>query len=208
MASSPRSPSAESLKDIFAVCAGHLGERNPDRPTLWSILSSLSGSIPSCPSAPADPPAAAPILRGDETILVVEDQKEVRDFAVAALDRYGYHAIEASSAGEVLLICEREGGRIHLVLTDVVMPHASGRDLVVRLANTQPGLKVLFMSGYTDKVIVHRGVLDQGAHFIQKPFSPKELAKKVRAILGPTNAIDPYTCRSRQLLTRPSPGEV
>jgi hypothetical protein len=131
------------------------------------------------------PPAAVPALEGQETVLVVEDQVEVRDYAVAALKAYGYRVIPAANAGEALLVCERERGRIHLVLTDVVMPNVSGRELANRLGERWPGIKTLFMSGYTDNVVMHHGVLEEGADFIQKPFSPEELAGKVRAVLGP-----------------------
>ena len=115
-------------------------------------------------------------------MLVVEDQAEVRKYAVAVLKAYGYRVIPVENAGEALLLCERE--RIDLVLTDVVMPHVSGRELAARLEVLQPGIKVLFMSGYTDKAIEHHGVLEESAKFIQKPFSPEELAQKVRAALG------------------------
>ena len=128
-------------------------------------------------------PAAVPALEGKETVLVVEDQAEVRKYTVAALKEYGYRVIPAENAGEALLLCQRE--RVDLVLTDVVMPNVSGRQLADRLETLQPGIKVLFMSGYTDNVIVHHGVLEGGAKFIQKPFSPEELAGKVRAVLSP-----------------------
>ena len=114
-------------------------------------------------------------------MLVVEDQAEVRKYAVAALKAKGYRAIPAENAGEALLLFERE--RIDLVLTDVVMPNVSGRELADRLEKLQPGIKVLFMSGYTDDAIANRGILDEGARFIQKPFSPEELAGKVREVL-------------------------
>jgi len=135
-------------------------------------------------AAVSQPEAALP-LGGKETVLVVEDQAEVREYAVTVLKAYGYRVIQAQSAGEALLIFEREPERIDLVLTDVVMPNISGRELANRLEKLQPGIKVLFMSGYTDNVIVHYGVLDEGAQFIQKPFSPEQLAVKVREVLGP-----------------------
>jgi PAS domain S-box-containing protein len=129
--------------------------------------------------------AVVSALRGWETILVVEDQVEVRDFAAAALKGFGYRVLQAPNAAEALRICERENQPIHLVLTDVVMPHMSGRELAGRLVELRPEVKVLFMSGYTDNVIVHHGVLDEGANFIQKPFSPDVLARKVREALEP-----------------------
>ena len=103
--------------------------------------------------------SAVPVMGGKETVLVVEDQAEVRKFAVAVLRSYGYRTIPADSAGEALL-CSVSGSRIDLVLTDVVMPHVNGRELADRLLALQPGLKVLFMSGYADNVIEHHGVLE------------------------------------------------
>jgi len=131
-------------------------------------------------------PVALPVPRGRETILVVEDQEEVRRFAAAALKAYGYRVIEAPDAGAAVLICEQESACIHLVLTDVVMPHMNGRELVGRLAKVRPGIKALFMSGYTDNAILHHGVLNGGTDFIEKPFAPEELAGKIRAVLGPS----------------------
>jgi PAS domain S-box-containing protein len=135
--------------------------------------------------ADAGKPETVAALGGRETVLVVEDQAEVRAYAVAVLKAYGYRVVEAGNAGEALLLCERDGPRIDLVLTDVVMPNMSGRELAQRLGKLQLGIKVLFMSGYTDEVIVNNGVLEEGAEFIQKPFSPEQLAGKIRAVLGP-----------------------
>ncbi len=104
-------------------------------------------------------------------------------YAAAALQAYGYRVIQAENAGEALLICERGHERVDLVLTDVVMPNMSGRELADRLAKHWPGIKVLFMSGYTDDTIMQHGVLEEGAMFIQKPFSPDQLAMKVREVL-------------------------
>jgi PAS domain S-box-containing protein len=134
-------------------------------------------------------PETVPDLGGKETVLVVEDHAEVREYAVAVLKAYGYRIIQAESAGQALLMLEREPERIDLLLTDVVMPSVGGRELADRLERLQPGIKVLFMSGYTDNVIVHHGVLDEGAHFIQKPFSPEKLGVKVREVLGPSKLL-------------------
>ena len=112
-------------------------------------------------------PEALRALGGKETVLVVEDQAEVRKYAAAALRAYGYHVIQAENAGEALLFCERE--RIDLVLTDVVMPLLSGRELANRLEKRWPRVKVLFMSGYSDDAVALHGVLEKGAEFIQKP---------------------------------------
>ncbi len=170
------------VQGIVAQSGGYINVYSePGRGTTFKIyLPVLAGA-----TADAARPAIISTLRGRETILVVEDQAEVRNYAVAVLKSYGYNVIEVVKPDEALTICEREGARIHLVLTDVVMPDTSGRELAARLAELRPGIKVLFMSGYTDNVIVHHGVLDEGAHFIEKPFSPEELAGKVRAVLGP-----------------------
>lgn len=122
-------------------------------------------------------------VRGTETILLAEDEEMVRKLALEVLESYGYRVLMAASGGAALLVCERHKERIHLLITDVVMPEMSGRELSDRLAQIRPEMKVLYMSGYTDNAIVHQGILDAGAHFIQKPFSPNVLARKVREIL-------------------------
>jgi PAS domain S-box-containing protein len=151
----------------------------PGRGTTFKIY------LPRVVVAPAESgrPEAIPEMGGTETVLVVEDQAEVREYAAVALRAYGYQVMEAANAEEALLICEREGERIDLILTDVVMPGLSGRELADRLKTLRPGIKVLFMSGHTDDMIVHHGVLRKEAEFIQKPFGPGQLAMKVREIL-------------------------
>ena len=128
--------------------------------------------------------AATPVVRGHETVLVVEDQHGVLQYAVAALSAYGYRVLKAGNRSEAVQAFEQERGCIDLVLTDVIMPNGSGRELADELERRQPGIKVLFMSGYTDEAIAHHGVLEEGAEFIQKPFSPQQLATKVRQVLG------------------------
>jgi len=131
-------------------------------------------------------PAPIPtrLLQGSETILLVEDEEMVRKLAYTVLQRNGYKVLEASNGNEALDVVQgRNGNPIHLVVTDVVMPGMSGRQLADRLASLRPEIKILYMSGYTDDAIVHHGVLDPGIAYIQKPFTPDALASKVREIL-------------------------
>ena len=121
--------------------------------------------------------------RGDETILVVEDNDEVREVAVRILSGQGYKVLEASQGPDAFLICTEHDGPIHLLLTDVVMPKMSGRELAETLMPIRPRIKVLYMSGYTGNAIVHHGVLEKGMNYIQKPFAVDALARKVREVL-------------------------
>jgi PAS domain S-box-containing protein len=129
-------------------------------------------------------PAHATSVRGAETILLVEDEDTVRALAQRILRRYGYTVLQAADANEALAVIERYQDPIHLVVTDVIMPGGmGGGELVSRLSSVRPGMKVLFMSGYTDEVIGTRGVVDPGLQFLQKPFTPDALARKVRGVL-------------------------
>jgi len=123
------------------------------------------------------------IPRGKETILIVEDEEEVRKLAVRILERQGYKVFEASQGLDAFLIAQEYEGLIHLLVTDVVMPKMGGRELADRIAEICPEIKVLYMSGYTDNAIVHHGVLGEGTEFIQKPFTVEGLARKVREVL-------------------------
>jgi two-component system cell cycle sensor histidine kinase/response regulator CckA len=129
------------------------------------------------------PAVALATLRGTETILLVEDEEQVRTIAVNILRRQGYQVIAAQNAGDALLICERHEGQIDLLLTDVVMPLMSGPELAKRLALPRPEMKVLCMSGYTDDSIVRHGVLETGVAFVQKPITPALLNRRVREVL-------------------------
>ena len=113
-------------------------------------------------------------VQNSETILLVEDDEPVRKFAREVLDSYGYRLLAAANGVAALSICERYKGPIHVLLTDVVK---SG------LAQLRPEMKVLYMSGYTEDVIVHHGVLAEGTHFLRKPFAPEDLLRKVREVL-------------------------
>ena len=126
--------------------------------------------------------AEIPLGRG-ETVLVVEDEPALLTMAKMMLERLGYRVLAAGTPGEAIGLAEEHASEIHLLITDVVMPEMNGRDLAERLQSLYPGMKILFMSGYTADVIAHRGVLDEGVNFIQKPFSMKDLAVKVREAL-------------------------
>jgi nitrogen-specific signal transduction histidine kinase/CheY-like chemotaxis protein len=121
--------------------------------------------------------------RGSETVLLVEDEAALRAVARRTLERQGYRVLEASDAHAALAIAAAHPHDIDLVLTDVVMPGLSGRELAERLAASHPRVPVLFMSGYTDDSIVQHGVLEAGIHYLQKPFTPRSLAGKVRDVL-------------------------
>jgi PAS domain S-box-containing protein len=122
-------------------------------------------------------------LRGTETILLVEDEEQVRAIVVSVLRRQGYQVLPAQNGGEAILLSERHPQPIDLLLTDVVMPLMSGPELARRLVGARPRMKVLCMSGYTDDSIVRHGVVDGGVAFIQKPITAASLAKKVREVL-------------------------
>jgi DNA-binding NtrC family response regulator len=122
-------------------------------------------------------------LRGWETVLVVEDDAQVRAVARGILRRQGYRVLEAANAGEALLLCENHPETIHLLLSDVVMPGLSGPALAKRLSSARPSMRVLCMSGYTDDAIVRHGILEAEIAFLQKPILPDMLARKVREVL-------------------------
>jgi len=125
----------------------------------------------------------APFGRGHETILLVEDEPAILKIAQRTLGSLGYTVLAAATPGEAIQLAEEHAGKIHLLMTDVVMPEMNGRDLAKRLLAFDPTIKRLFMSGYTADVIAHQGVLEEGINFIQKPFSLQDLAGKVRASL-------------------------
>jgi len=122
-------------------------------------------------------------LKGSETVLIAEDDDALRDLAFKVLKQHGYTVLEASNGEEALVVSEQHEEAIHLMVTDVVMPGMSGRELAERLQSLRPEIKVLYMSGYTDNAIVHHGVLRPGVNFIEKPFTPENLARKVRNVL-------------------------
>ncbi|HXO86376.1 MAG TPA: PAS domain S-box protein [Gemmatimonadales bacterium] len=134
------------------------------------------------PDRPAKPREAG-TLTGSETILLAEDDAILRPLAKALLVKLGYTVLEAENADAALAAAQAHQGPIHLLVSDVVMPGPSGRELARRLAALRPETRVLFVSGYTDDAIVHHGMLEPGLNFLQKPFTPSVLARKVREVL-------------------------
>jgi CheY-like chemotaxis protein len=132
----------------------------------------------------AVPLAQAFGLRGSETILVLEDEARVRKLICEVLAGRGYEVLEAVRGEEAVRMAKERKDGIHLLLTDVVMPEMSGPQVLEQIRARSPNMKVLFMSGYTDEAMVHHGILGSGAPFLQKPFLPETLARKVREVLA------------------------
>jgi CheY-like chemotaxis protein len=139
--------------------------------------------VEGAPRPTAPKPAAPESLRGSETVLLVEDEAAVRNLTRRVLEGYGYTMLTTENGYEALRVAQERQGPIHLLLTDVVMPKMGGRELAERLTPARPEMKVLYLSGYTDDAIVHHGVLEPGIAFLQKPFTPQVLGRKVREVL-------------------------
>jgi PAS domain S-box-containing protein len=151
----------------------------PGRGSSFKIyLPRIEASTTATAASPKGRPA-----RGSETILVVEDEAAVLSLSCRALESQGYVVLAASDGADALRVVERHGGTIHLLLTDVVMPGISGRELADQLGTRRPGIRVLYMSGYPGDAVVQHGSLPAGSAFLQKPFSPDGLARKVRDVL-------------------------
>ena len=135
--------------------------------------------------AQEDPRTEEVDLKGNERILIAEDENAVRTLIATVLTGFGYSVTAVENGRRALEICATSAESApQLLITDVVMPDMGGRDLAMKVAELLPGTPILFMSGYTDDAVVHNGVIDEGMPFLQKPFTPRTLAKKVREILG------------------------
>jgi signal transduction histidine kinase/DNA-binding response OmpR family regulator len=172
------------LSTVFGIVkqsAGHISVQTElERGTSMKIYLPCTGqTLPSSPSSP--PPPAT--LRGSETVLLVEDDEQVRVLMRTILRRHGYNVLEAQNGGEAFLICEKYAEKIDLLVTDVVMPRMSGRELAERLGVMRPELSVLYVSGYTEKAIAEDGVLDPELAFFQKPVIPALFLRKLREVL-------------------------
>ncbi len=165
------------LATIFGIVKQHYGSiwlySEPNKGTTFKIY------LPITEETPVEEKAigkTATDLKGTETILLAEDNEQVRHLTHAILQQQGYTVLTAKDGNEALTTLASHEGLVHMLLTDVVMPGMNGRELYEKVAQERPGLKVLYMSGYTDNIIAHRRVLDKGIQFIQKPFSTKDLA--------------------------------
>jgi PAS domain S-box-containing protein len=177
---------------IIAQSGGHIGVvSEPGQGTRFEIH--FPRIEDPADAAVEPPPARGGAPHGSETVLLVEDDDSVRDLTREILHGHGYQVFVAPHPGEALLFCERFDAPIPLLVTDIVMPQMSGRQLADRLRRLHPEMRVLYMSGYTDDAILHHGVRDAGMALIQKPFTPEALARRVRQVLdggSPTGTVE------------------
>jgi CheY-like chemotaxis protein len=153
----------------------------PGHGTTFSIYLPRDATSKSSQSLLGGPAAPAP--RGQETILLVEDEQAILSMATIMLEEQGYTVLKADTPSKAIELAREHHEEIHLLITDVIMPEMNGRDLAKNIVTICPHLKHLFMSGYTADVISHHGVLDEGMNFIQKPFSLLKMATIVREVL-------------------------
>ncbi len=170
---------------IIKQSEGHISVYSePDLGTTFKLyLPQAASAEPEILLATASHPPLA-VHSGSETILVVEDELQVRELIAKVLTRCGYKVLQANGITEALKIYQQHSSTIGMVLTDIVMPGQSGQELVAQLKLMQPNLKILYMSGYSDRLAIYRGMLEPGVAFLQKPFTPETLLLKIREILN------------------------
>jgi PAS domain S-box-containing protein len=178
------------LPTVYGIVKQHGGAVNVySEPGRGSVFKIYLPRVPEGEEGPA-PRAVAPVAAGgppeggNETVLVAEDNESVREMTCMMLEGLGYRVLSGESAERCLEIAAAFDGPIHLLLTDVIMPGRNGKELYDLLAAARPGMKVLFMSGYSANVIGHHGILEEGVDFLQKPFRRADLSRKVREALG------------------------
>lgn len=178
------------LATVYGIVKQHQGNiyvySEPGKGTTFKVYLPLGNDAVELAEVPGTDKNVVPGV-GSETILLVEDSDQVREMTKSILEQYGYTIIALESGDEALSQVEKHNGAVDLLLTDVVLPGMNGREVFESLSKKYAKLKVLYMSGYTNNVIVHRGVLDKGINFIQKPFSVTSLCSKIRGILDNSN---------------------
>jgi signal transduction histidine kinase len=147
-------------------------------------------------------PRPSALLPGRETVLVVEDDNQVRSVAAMVLEISGYDVLTAANGGEALLLCEQFKSKIDLLLTDMIMPGMGGQELSKRLLRLRPGTRVVYMSGYSENANIHHGVIEEGSDFIEKPFSPEVLTRRIREVLDTPRNRDNADRRDPRRLSR------
>jgi len=177
------------LATTYGIVKQHNGgiavESSVGRGSAFKIYFPRSGGVAAGEAVPlASVPVQRAVEPGKATILVVEDDPGIRDLSSKILRRYGYDVLSASDGDEARRISEGHEGAIDLLLSDVVMPGMNGPMVAEMLTRMRPGLKVVFMSGYTDSTVVRQGVMERDLPFLQKPFTPERLANKIVEVLG------------------------
>jgi len=156
----------------------------PGRGTTFRVyLPRMAAPAQDDTAAPAAPPVIAEAAHGSETVLIVDDEAPLRVATRRLLERFGYHVLEAEGGETAIALAERHDGPIHLLLTDVVMPGLSGRDVALAIRAKRPDIKVLFVSGYADGAVTDQGATLPGPAYLQKPYSVNSLGHKVREVL-------------------------